>query len=90
VPCEQGQSRAEGEVVDDHAVGSHVVDDALHGACRLHRVPQQVVLARGCLEGERLNESAARGVEEAAEGVILARRLVLRLDDAGIRTAPEL
>jgi hypothetical protein len=76
-------------VVDDHLVGAHLVEDPLHGARGLDRLPQQVVAAGLGLEAQGLDHAAARGREEAAEGIVLARRLLLGLDGAGVGSAAE-
>ncbi len=86
---EEREAGAEGEVVDDHLVGAHLVEDPLHGARGLDRLPQQVVAPRLGLEAQGLDHAAARGGEEAAERVVLAGRLVLGLDGAGVGSAAE-
>ena len=86
----QGQPGAERQVVDEDVVRADPVDDGGHLLRDLERLPEQVVASSRCLEGERLDRSAPRGVEEAAKRLVLAAGLVLRPDDARVGPSTQL
>ena len=86
----QGQPGAERQVVDEDVVRADPVDDGGHLLRDLERLPQQVVASSRCLEGQRLDRAAPRGVEEAAQRVVLAAGLLLGPDDARVGPAAEL
>ena len=86
----KAQPGAEGEVIDDDRVGACPVDDVVHGASHTHGVPEQVDATGACLVGQRLDGAEPRRLEEPAERVVLAGRLLLGPDDARVRAATEL
>ena len=86
----QAQPGAEGEVVDDHGIRAHPLDEVVHLPGHADRVPEQVVAAGAGLELQGGHGALAGGLEEAAQRVVLARGLLLGADDARVRAAAEL
>ena len=81
----QRQPGAEGQVVDDHLVGLHPVDDVQDGPGPLHRLPQQIGAPCLGLVAQRRHHAVPGGGEEATQRGVLARWLLFDPDDPGIR-----
>ena len=88
--ADQAEPGTEGEVVDEHGVGAHPLDEVVHLPRHADGVPEQVVPPRAGLEGERRHGALAGGREEAPERVVLPRGLFLGADHARVRAPAEL
>jgi hypothetical protein len=85
----QRQAGAEREVVDDDVVRADGRDRLADRVRPAHRVPEQIRAARPGLVEQGLDQPAPGGGEEAAQGVVLAGRLLLRPDHARVGAAAQ-
>ena len=88
-PPRQREPGTERQVVDDHLVGLHRVDDVQDARRRSDRIPQQVGPPRLGLVAQRRHHAVPGGGEETAERGVLAGCLLLGPDDPGIGAPAE-
>ena len=82
------EAGAEREMVDDHLVGLHPVDDVQDGPSPVNRLPQQIGAPCLGLVAQRRHRAVPGGGEEATEGGVLAGWLLFGPDDTGFEPLP--